>query len=166
MGKGTKHAADWKETTLQVVLDAKRLYTHSVKIMGNEKVFKPSNDFHCATLNRIHELLLDVYLKTFEANRVNVPKNPELANERLALQRFAIVDCQNLLALFELSKSQFHLDARKFWNWMEMLVNLGKKLSAWHKSDVERYGKKEDLDGNAKSGSRLNSGRGRVAQVG
>lgn len=33
MGKGTKHAADWKETTLQVVIDARRLYCHSVKIV-------------------------------------------------------------------------------------------------------------------------------------
>ena len=35
MAKGTKHKADWKETTLQVVIDAKRIYCHSMKIMDN-----------------------------------------------------------------------------------------------------------------------------------
>lgn len=71
MAKGTKHKADWKETTLQVVIDAKRLYCHSVKIMGNEKVFNPKNDFHNVTLIRISEPLLDVYSKTWEANMDN-----------------------------------------------------------------------------------------------
>lgn len=145
MGKGTKHKADWKETTLQVVIDAKRVYCHSVKIMGNEKVFNPKNDFHNTTLIRITELLLDVYSKTWEANRINVAKEPELADERLALQRHAIVGVKMLLPLFELAKMQFHLDGKKFWNWMNMLVELGKKLSAWHKADIKRYSPKEDL---------------------
>lgn len=145
MGKGTKHKADWKETTLQVVLDAKRLYCHSMKIMGNEKVFNPKNDFHNRTLIKISDLLLDVYSKTWEANRINVTKEPELAGERLALQRQAVVSAKLLLSLFELAKSQFHIDARKYWNWMNMLVELGKRLSAWHKSDVARYSTKEDL---------------------
>lgn len=60
MGKGTEHKKDWKPTTLQVVIDAKRLYYHSTKIMSNEKVFNPKNDFRGSTLIRIHELLLDV----------------------------------------------------------------------------------------------------------
>lgn len=88
MPRGTQHKRDWKETTLQVVIDAKRLYCHSVKIMSNEKVFKPSNDFRGLTLIRVHELLLDVYTKTWEANRINVSKEPALKDERLALQRF------------------------------------------------------------------------------
>lgn len=95
MGKGTNHASDWKMTTLKVAIDARRLYVHSVKIMGNEKVFKPSNDFRGATLLTIHETLLDVYIKTWEANRINVAKNPSLANERLTLQRFALASCHN-----------------------------------------------------------------------
>ena len=128
MSKGTKHKADWKETTLQVVIDAKRLYCHSVKIMGNEKVFKPVNDFRGATLMTVHETLLDVYVKTWEANRINVSRHPELADERLALQRFAIADCHRLLALFELVKSQFHVPAAKFWNWMNMLAEVGLTL--------------------------------------
>ena len=155
MGKGTKHAADWKMTTLKVAIDARRLYCHSVKIMSNEKVFKPSNDFRGATLITIHETLLDIYVKVWEANRINVSKSPELASERLALQRFAVSGCSRLLALFELAKSQFHLDSGKFWNWMNMLVTVGKEIAAWHKSDTERYGSNENL-GN-QSGSRLKS---------
>lgn len=144
MGKGTKHAREWKETTLQVVIDAKRLYTHSVKIMGNEKVFRPANDFRNETLMRIHGEILDVYMKTWDANRINCVKDPSRTSERLALQRFAIASCHRLLALFELAKSQFHLESRKFWHWMEMLVALGKKLEAWHKSDEKRFGAQED----------------------
>lgn len=156
MPRGTQHKRDWKETTLQVVIDAKRLYCHSVKIMSNEKVFKPSNDFRGLTLIRVHELLLDVYTKTWEANRINVSKEPELKDERLALQRQAIVDVKLLLALFELVKSQFHLSSNKFWNWMNMLVALGGKLSAWHKSDTARYSDDENGLSN-QGGKRLKS---------
>lgn len=145
MGRGTKHKADWKETTLQVVIDARRLYCHSVKIMGNEKVFNPKNDFQNSTLIKIQESLLSVYTRVWDANRINVSKEPDLACERLTLQKWAIVDCKRLFALFELAKPQFHIASAKFWNWMNMLVELNKKLDAWHKSDVERYGSKEDL---------------------
>lgn len=155
MGKGTEHKKDWKPTTLQVVVDAKRLYYHSAKIMSNEKVFNPKNDFHGTTLIRINELLLDVYTKTWEANHINASKEPHLVGERLALQRHAIVSTRLLLSLFELAKSQFHLDSRKFWNWMNMLVELGKKLSAWHKSDIERYGSQSSLSN--QDGRRLQS---------
>lgn len=148
MGKGTKHASDWKPTTLKVAIDAKRLYCHSVKIMANEKVFKPSNDFRGATLINIHESLLDLFIKTWEANRINVARQPECINERLALQQMAISNCHRLLALFELAKSQFHLPSGKFWNWMNMLCEVGKELAAWHNGD---FGKE------TKNGSRLNS---------
>ena len=144
MGKGTQHKGDWKETTLQVVIDARKLYCHSVKIMGNEKVFKPSNDFRDVTLIKISDTLLDVYVKCFDANRINAVKNPELAKTRLFMQQMAIVGCRRLLALFELAKPQFHIESRKFWNWMRMLVDFGKKLDAWHKSDMKRFNVAEE----------------------
>ena len=145
MGKGTLHKKDHKPTTLQVVVDLKRLYCHSAKIMPNEKVFNPKNDFHNSTLIRINETLLDMFSKAFTANTINVEKEPRLAGERLALQCFAIEDARQLLAVFDLAKSQFHLPERKFWNWMEMLVEAKNKLVAWHKSDFERYGANIDL---------------------
>lgn len=166
MGKGTKHKVDWKETTLQVVIDARRLLTHSAKIMGNEKEFNQKNDFHDRTLIAIYDLLLDTYSKVWEANRINVGKHPELKGERFALQQFAKADCERLLSMFELVKPQFHIKASKFWNWMNMLVELGKKISAWHKKDVERYGAVEDdLNGDVQSGKRLKLGQQCVAAV-
>lgn len=140
MGKGTKHVRDWAETTLQVIIDARALYIHSVKIMENERVFPPANDFRGETLRQIHRDLMNVYLSAWDANRINVPKNPEFAEERLSLQRSAIASCRHLLALFELAKRQFHLEHGKYWNWMDMLVKVKNKLEAWHKSDVVRFG--------------------------
>lgn len=148
MGKGTIHVKDHKPTTLQVIVDIKRLYCHSAKIMANEKVFNPNNDFHNSTLIRINETLLDMFSKAFTANGINADKEPRLSDERLALQRFAIADAKQLIAVFDLAKTQFHLPERKFWNWMEMLVDVKNKLEAWHRSDIKRYGAKEDLMNN------------------
>lgn len=145
MGKGTKHKSDWKETTLQVVVDAKRFFCHSVKIMGNDKVFAPTNDFRGMTLMRAFDLAYDIYEKVWTANTINVSKTPDLAGERLTLQRAAILSCRQFLALMELMKMQFHLRSQKYWNWKRMLLDLGIKTSAWNKSDAARYAKKDDL---------------------
>lgn len=148
MGKGTKHLRDWKETTLQVVVDAKRLFCHSIHIMGNPKCFDPKNDFQNTTLLRLADTFLSIYSNVWDANHINAVKNPNQASERLELQNWAIVYCRQALMLVELAKPLFHLDSRKYWNWANMIVNLGKKLDAWHKSDVERY---------AESGCKLKS---------
>ena len=140
MGRGIKYKHDWKETTLQVVIDAKRFFCHSVKIMGNEKVFSATNDFRGMTLMRAFDLAYDIYEKAWTANYINVTKNPDQAGERLELQRAAITSCKLMLALMEVMKTQFHLRAQKFWNWCGMLTDLGAKMAAWHKKDVERFG--------------------------
>ena len=131
--------------------------------MGNEKVFRPENDFQNATLVRIQECLLSVYTKVWDANKINVAKDPDLAQMRLELQNWAVVDCKRLLSLFELAKPQFHIPSKKFWNWMNMLVEFGRKLAAWHKSDVSRYGAEEGLRN--QDGGRLTT-RERVESLG
>ena len=160
MGKGTKHARDWKETKLQVVLDAKRLYCHSVKIMGNPKCFDPKNDFNNVTLITLSETFLDIYSKVWEANRINVEREPNMLDARLQMQAYAISECRRAIMLVELAKGQFHLAATKFWHWSKMIIDLGKKIDAWHKSDIRRYVTKEDLpqaQADGQSGCRLNS---------
>ena len=140
MGKGTKHARDWNETPLQVLIDARNLYIHSVRIMGNPKHFNPADDFHNETLYLIQRELLHVYVSARAANRINVTKEPWRAHERLALQDEAITSCDVLEAYFDLVKPQFRLDSKKFWYWMDMFVKVSNKMKAWHKCDVERYG--------------------------
>lgn len=96
MGKGTKHARDWNETPLQVLIDARNLYIHSVRIMGNPKHFNPADDFHNETLYLIQRELLHVYVSARAANRINVTKEPWRARERLALQDEALTSCDVL----------------------------------------------------------------------
>ena len=88
MGRGTKHKADWKETTLQVVIDARRLYCHSVKIMGNEKVFNPKNDFQNSTLIKIQESLLSVYTRVWDANRIRSASRKSAGGSVVSRTRF------------------------------------------------------------------------------
>lgn len=140
MGRGTKHKCEWKPTILQAVIDARTLYKHTTKIMANEKVFSPANDFLGTTLYRIHETALTIYMSAWNANRINAALNPDQAADRLGLQAEAIARCQELLALMELAKSQFHLPSGKFWFWANMADLLSKKLEAWYRSDKSRYG--------------------------
>lgn len=140
MGRGTKHKHEWKPTTLETAIHARRLYTHTAKIMANPKVFAPANDFAGATLWKLHDTTLDIYLKIWTANRINAARHPERAGHRLQLQAEALEQCRMLLALMELAKSQFHLDAGKFWHWANMAHLLGQRVNAWYKSDLKRYG--------------------------
>ena len=141
MGQQTKFKKDWEDTTLQVIVDAVNVYTHTVKIMSNEKYFHPGRDYQFHTMDSIQANALDTYLWAWTANRINVPKNPQLAYHRLDLQRQALEACLRLQALSRLAKVQFHLPSTKFWYWAELIDSLYNKLGAWHKSDVQRYGK-------------------------
>lgn len=139
MGKGTKHARDWAETTLQVVIDAEDFYIHSVRIMGNPKKFNPSSDFNNETLYMIQREAMHLLVAVRTANKINVTKEPDRAEDRLSLQREALTSCDLLETYLRLSRRQFHLDADKFWAWFEKLDRVAGKLAAWHKSDRGRF---------------------------
>lgn len=140
MGRGTKHKHEWKPTTLETAIHARKLYVHSAHIMANENVFKRTQDFASATLWKIHEITLNIYLKVWTANRINAARHPDRAAHRLALQGEALEQCRTLLALIEMTRSQFQLREKKFWNWVNMTHQLGLRLNAWYKSDLSRYG--------------------------
>ena len=167
MGKSEKHRCDWKPTMCQAVLDARAFYRHTTLIMANPKVFKPEKDFMGSTILRIQAEALEAYLTAWKANRINLTYRPELLQERLSLQREALDHFETLLPLLELAKPMFHLRSKKFWNWMEMLVNTGKKLRAWHESDRKKEAKQAELSLpddaqyglDTQDGSRLNTAR-------
>ena len=161
MGKGTKHKCDWKPTKLDAAIAAMKLHAHTAKILGNPKVFLPSNDFHNRTLLEAFEATLEIYRRCYEANEINVDENPSLARERLFQQQMAMVAGRWLQAVEGIIKSQFHVDSNKFWNWAEMTENTLKKIKAWHEGDKKRYGAiaarvpEEDFSRTGGNGSRL-----------
>ena len=130
MGKGTKMARERAETPLQVGLDALNLYTYSVKIMGNPKRFNPANDFHNETLYMVQRELLHLYVAIRTANGINVAKNPDRADDRLAIQREAMTSADLLFIYFDILQPQFHIPSDKFGHWMEMLTKVANKLAA------------------------------------
>lgn len=139
MGKGTKLARDWAETTLQVIIDAEDFYIHTVKILRNEKHFKPTDDLDKETLYTIQREALHLVVAVRTANKINVSKDPDRARDRLALQEEAMTSCDLLETYLNLSKRQFHLDSDKFWYWYGLLDKVTKRLVAWHKSDKTRF---------------------------
>lgn len=143
MGKGTKMARERTETQLQVILDAMNLYAYSVKIMGNPHRYDPALDFHNETLYMIQRELLHLYVAMRTANKINVNHCPDRAEDRLALQREAMTSADLCFAYFDLARVQFHLHSDKFGLWMSMLESVARKLAAWHKSDMTRYGGKK-----------------------
>lgn len=173
MGKSEKHACDWKPTSCQAVLDARAFSKHTNLILANPKVFKPENDFMGSVMLRIQGEALDAYLSAWKANRINLTRHPEMVEDRLSLQREALEHCETLLALLEHAKPQFHVPAKKFWNWVRMLVNAGRKLRAWHESDKKKVAERdkpkespEENDLNTQDGSRLNTARRGSVAVG
>lgn len=144
MGKGTQHKGDWKETTLQAAIEARRLVIHTTRILSNPKVFAPKNDYLNSTLNRMHELVMDIYISIWTANHIKVlTRDDQKYGERSKLQERAIEECRVAMAIAELMKGQFHLKGSKFWYWMQMIISVGKRTKAWHDSDEKRYTAKE-----------------------
>lgn len=71
--------------------------------------------------------------------RVTNQEREELRTYRNNLQRQAILDCNNLLALIGLARPLFHLKGKKVKYWSEKVIKTRNYIKRWRESDQKRY---------------------------
>ena len=71
--------------------------------------------------------------------RVTEKNKKELWLWRSKLQRQAILDCNNLLALIGLAHPLFHLKGKRVEYWSEQTLKVRNYIKKWRESDVDRY---------------------------
>lgn len=118
---------------------ARELAIYTIKICTNENVFLP--EYRSALTDDIIRTAKNIYINTWTANNIRVDgkRKEELWNWRSHLQKQAILDCNNLLALIGLARMLFHLKGKRVNFWSEQTLKARNYIKKWRESDIDRY---------------------------
>ena len=123
---------------LEVHIKAQFLATYTAMILKNEKIFDPNIDK--ALIDRIRNCAYDIYIKSWQANKIRAETNSVNRIMRYNLQEEAILLCDELHACVGIAKTVYHLRQRRMKYWSGLITEVRKLLQAWKESDVTRYG--------------------------
>lgn len=123
---------------LEVHIKAQFLAAYTSKILMNENIFDPKVDR--ALIERIRECAYDIYIKSWQANKIRAETNEVNRAMRYKLQEEAILLCDEIHACIGIAKSMFHLRQRRMKYWSGLITEVRKLLQAWKESDADRYG--------------------------
>ena len=111
---------------------------HTAKILRNPKVFNPENDK--VLIDRLRACAYDIYIKSWQANKIRAETNLMNRAMRYNLQEEAILMCDEMHTLIGIAKHVYHVRGRKIVHWSKMVTEVRALLQGWKESDVKRYG--------------------------
>lgn len=125
--------------TLDAIL---KLVSHTCNILSNEKIFIPR---YQKFIDSMAEETCRIYHNCRVANKIDMRTSDKIeyaenAKERLRLEREAFELCEHLHSDIMISQKLFHLKASKVRYWTKLTVEAQNLISAWHKSELRRYG--------------------------
>jgi hypothetical protein len=129
-------AAKRSEGTLDVIIKAKELCIHTIKITHNEKVFPKRYRF--SITEKLQTQTIEILMLLVEANEI-YPKTKAEAEERMLLQKRACAKCRSLLTMIDISKELFGMDMGKVAYWAKLAAEVRNKAVAWQVKDSERF---------------------------
>lgn len=124
---------------LDAAWEARELALYTIQICNNKNIFLP--EYQSALTDDIIRTAKDIYIHVWTANNIRVTgsERKELFAYRSKLQRRAILDCNNLLALIGLARPLFHLKGKKVKYWSEKVIKTRNYIKRWKESDQDRY---------------------------
>lgn len=114
------------ETDLKVIVKAKELAVHTFKLTSN--VNRYPKKYRHSLVDRMQNKSLDLYETLFEANRINNVTNKR---ERLEMITKAIMYCDEMLFLIELSMNLELLNDKSTAYWSKMVSDVKYMAIAW-----------------------------------
>lgn len=123
---------------LEVHIKAQFLAVYTSKILANENIFDPNVDR--VLIERIRKCAYDIYIKSWQANKIRAETNEINRAMRYRLQEEAILLCDEINACIGIAKSVFHLRQRRMKYWSSLITEVRKMTQAWKESDADRYG--------------------------
>lgn len=123
---------------LEVHVKAQFLASYTAQILKNTKVFDPEVDPDL--IERIRKCAVDIYVKSWQANKINAETNLINRRMRYQLQEESILLCDEMHVCIGIAKKDFHLRRRRMKYWSGQITDIRNLLQAWKESDVKRYG--------------------------
>lgn len=121
------------ETDLKVILKAKELAEHTLRITSNCNRYPKKYRF--SLVDKMQNKSLEIYEYLHEANRTDLR---EYAMERSELQTKAITYCDELLFYIELSYKLNIINDKSMGYWSKMVTDIKHMSIAWRSKDKKR----------------------------
>lgn len=120
-------------TDLQVILKAKDLAEHTLRITSNCNRYPKKYRF--SLVDKMQIKSLEIYESLMEANRTDIRT---YKRERSELQTRAITHCDELLFYIELSFKLNIINEKSMEYWSKMVSDIKHMTIAWRTKDKER----------------------------
>lgn len=121
------------DTELQVILKAKELAVHTIRLTSNCNRYPKKYRF--SLVDRMQIKSLDIYEALMEANRTDMR---DYKRERLEIQTKAITYCDELLFYIELSQILNIISGKSMEYWSKMVSDIKHMTIAWRSKDKKR----------------------------
>ena len=121
------------ETELKVILKAKDLAEHTLRVTSNCNRYPKK--FRFSLVDRMQIKSLNIYEALMEANRTDLK---DYKRERSELQTKAITFCDELLFYIELSYKLNIINDKSMEYWSKMVSDIKHMAIAWRSKDKER----------------------------
>ena len=121
------------ETELRVILKAKDLAEHTLRITSNCNRYPKKYRF--SLVDKMQNKSLEIYEYLYEANRTDLRLYRQ---ERLELQTRAITNCDELLFYIELSMKLNIISTKSMEYWSKMVSDIKHMAIAWRTKDKAR----------------------------
>lgn len=118
---------------LQVIIKAKELAKHTIKITSNANKYPKKYRF--SLVDKMQNKSMDIYETLYEANRTDIK---DYKRERLELQTRAITYCDELLFYIELSCELNIIASNSMEYWSKMVSDIKHMTIAWRTKDRYR----------------------------
>ena len=120
-------------TELKVILKAKELAKHTLKVTSNANRYPKKWRF--SLVDKMQNKSLEIYEMLHEANRTDIR---DYKRERLELQTKAITYCDQLLYYIEMSHELQILSEKSMEYWSKMVCDVKHMAIGWRTSDSKR----------------------------
>lgn len=122
-----------KDNELQVILKAKDLAEHTLRLTSNCNHYPKKWRF--SLVDKMQNKILEIYEYLYEANRTDLKS---YGRERSELQTKAIIHCDELLFYIELSYKLNIINDKSMGYWSKMVKDVKHMAIAWRSKDKAR----------------------------
>lgn len=121
------------DNELRVILKAKELATHTLRLTSNANRYPKKYRF--SLVDKMQNKSMEIYEMLFEANRTDIR---DYKRDRLELQTKAITYCDELLFNIEMSHDLNILNAKSMEYWSKIVSDVKHMAIAWRTKDRKR----------------------------
>lgn len=121
------------DNELRVILKAKELSTHTLRLTSNANRYPKKYRF--SLVDKMQNKSMEIYEMLFEANRTDIR---DYKRDRLELQTKAITYCDELLFYIEMSHDLNILNGKSMEYWSKMVSDVKHMAIAWRTKDRKR----------------------------